>query len=187
MTSTVSRLLALACALGVCAAPVAGAAGSASASDQLLAPTRFCPDPASSAPARVQVSAMLCYHAYARRRLGLAPLRLSGALDRSAGLKTRWIIACRAFSHTACGRSFTSAFSAVDYLYGDWVVGENLAWGSGFPGTVRNTFDRWLHSPEHREDIIRPDWRDIGMAFVHVVRLFGFPDVTVWAVHFGRH
>lgn len=182
-----SRLLALVAALGACAALAAATPSGASATDRLLAPTRSCPNPASSASAPVQIGAMLCYHAYARHRLGLAPLRRSTALDRSAGLKSRWIVACRSFSHTACGRSFTSAFSAANYLHGNWFVGENLAWGSSFTGTARNTFERWLQSPRHREDIVRAEWHDIGIAFLHVVRLFGSRDVMVWAVDFGRH
>jgi uncharacterized protein YkwD len=182
-----ARLRAVLCALGVCALCWLGSPSTAFAADGLLAPPSSCPDPVSSAPASAQIRAMLCYHAYARRRLGLTTLSRSSALNRSAGLKSRWIVTCRTFSHTACRRPFTSVFGDADYLTGNWFVGENLAWGSSSSGTVRSTFDRWLNSPPHRQDIIRPEWHDIGMAFMHVFRLFGSTDVTVWVVHFGRH
>lgn len=169
--------------LGLCAA--AGTATKASARDPLLAPARACPDPAVSAAARTQIDAMLCYHAYARRRLGLRVLRGAPPLYRSAGLKLRWIVVCRAFSHTPCNRPFVSAFSTVNYTQGNWSAGENLAWGSGPRGSVRAMFDMWLHSAGHRENIMRPEWRSIGISRLHAVNLFGQPEVTLWVVHFG--
>jgi len=181
-----NRRIRIAALLGTSTAALALAvAPNASASDPLLAPERVCPNPALSAPARPQIAAMLCYHAYARRRLGVRVLRSATALYRSADLKMRWIIACRAFTHTPCGRPFVSAFSSERYTQGNWRVGENLAWGSGSLGRVREIFDRWLQSPEHRKNISRPDWREIGVSLVHTMRLFGWENVTVWVTHFG--
>jgi uncharacterized protein YkwD len=157
------------------------------AGDPLLAPEHVCPNPALSAPAHAQVKAMLCYHGYARRRLALRVLRPSPSLYRSAGLKLRWIIGCRAFSHRPCGRPFNSAFSDANYTYGTWKVGENLAWGSGEVGRVRNLFGMWLHSPGHRRNITRPEWGEIGVSHVRTVRILGYPNVTVWVAHFGTH
>ena len=169
-------------------------AGTASAADPtaarriaLLAPRGVCPDPEMSAPARAQIKAMLCYHAYARRRLGVRQLRPVAPLDRSSALKARWIVGCRAFTHTPCGRSFITAFRDVDYIHGNWVVGENLAWGSGSRGTVRALFDAWLHSPPHREAIIRSDWREIGISLIRVPRIFGQAEVALWVSNFGAH
>jgi uncharacterized protein YkwD len=167
--------------LALAAAPNAGA------SDRLLAPAHFCPNPALSAPEHAQIDAMLCYHAYARRRLGVRVLRSVLPLYRSAALKARWIFACRRFTHTPCGHPFTSAFGDADYTQGTWSVGENLGWGSGLPAGVREMFAAWLDSPEHRLNIVRPGWREIGLARVHAIRLFGYDDVTVWVAHFGSH
>jgi uncharacterized protein YkwD len=160
---------------------------SASARDPLLAPAGVCPDPALSAPAQTQISAMLCYHQYARRESGLRILRTALPLYRSAAMKMRWIVACGRFTHTPCGRPFASAFSSANYTRGDWHVGENLAWGAGSRGRVREMFDLWLHSPPHRENISRPGWREIGISLVHALRLFGWSDVSLWIVHFGSH
>jgi uncharacterized protein YkwD len=48
-------------------------------------------------------------------------------------------------------------------------------------------FTAWLNSPEHRLNIVRPSFREIGLARVHVIHLFGYDDVTLWVAHFGSH
>ncbi|MDX6408314.1 MAG: hypothetical protein QOE13_1385 [Gaiellaceae bacterium] len=182
------RRIGLAAALLTSAAALALAiVPSASARDALLAPDRVCPNPAVSAPTRPQIAAMLCYHAYARRRLGLPALRVAGPLYRSAGLKLQWIVACGEFTHTPCGRPFVSAFSAENYTRGNWRVGENLAWGTSSLGRVREIFERWLRSPEHRQNIGRPEWHEIGLSLVRTIHVFGRENVTVWVAHFGSH
>jgi uncharacterized protein YkwD len=119
--------------------------------------------------------------------MGVRALRRVLPLYRSAALKARWIFACRRFTHAPCGHPFTSAFGDADYIQGTWSVGENLGWGTGLPARVREMFAAWLDSPEHRLNIVRPGWREIGLARVHAIRLFGHDDVTVWVAHFGSH
>jgi uncharacterized protein YkwD len=166
-------------ALALTASPKAGAG------DLLLAPEYVCPNPAPSAPTPAQVRAMLCYHRYARSRARVRDLRTSSRLFRSAALKAQWITACRGFTHTPCGHSLITAFSDAGYTRGDWSVGENLGWGTGSLAGVREMFSAWLRSPEHRRNILRPGWREIGLARIHVIHLFGSDDVTLWVAHFG--
>jgi uncharacterized protein YkwD len=130
---------------------------------------------------------MLCYHDYARRRAGSEPRDGASQLDRSAALKARWIGVCGEFTHTPCGHSFRSAFSAVSYIRGTWTVGENLGWGTGSFAQVRAMFIAWLRSPEHRLNIIRAGWHDIGLARIHAIHLFGQEDVSIWVAQFGAH
>jgi uncharacterized protein YkwD len=163
------------------------AAPSASAGDALLAPASRCPDPALSAPAHVQFNAMLCLHNYARGRIGRGPLRRNLALTRSARVKGLWIKSCGEFSHTACRRSLVSAFGRGGYLYGGWRVAENLAWGSSYLGRARATFALWLGSPGHRENLLRPELRDIGIARLPGLALAHRSGVTLWVAHFGTH
>jgi uncharacterized protein YkwD len=162
-------------------------AADAGARDRLLAPEHFCPNPALNAPPRAQIEAMLCYHRYARRRVGLPSLRTAWPLSRSAVLKARMLNGCRCFTHTPRGRSMDTVFRSVGYIRGNWTIGENLGWGSGDVGGVRAMFLAWLRSPGHRENIIRPGWREIGIARLHVPHLFGYDGVTLWVTHFGSH
>jgi uncharacterized protein YkwD len=159
----------------------------ASAADRLLAPEHFCPNPAVSASEHAQIEAMLCYHRYARHRTGVPALRTVAPLYRSAALKARWVFTCGQFTHTPCGRPFKSAFANANYTHGVWSAGENLGWASGSLARVRQMFTAWLNSPEHRLNIVRPGFREIGLARVHVIHLFGYDDVTLWVAHFGSH
>ena len=56
----------------------------------------------------------------------------------------------------------------VSYLAGHlsrWAFGENLAWGKGSRGTPRAFVKAWMASPGHRANILRRDFRDIGVGF----------------------
>jgi uncharacterized protein YkwD len=172
--------------LVILAALAFSGASNARERDPLLAPLGRCSDPAASDPAAVQQDAMLCLHAFARRQAHVAPVEPAARLVRSARIKTGWIRSCRSFSHTPCGRSFTSAFRAADYLtHGDWTVGENLAWGEGLAGSPRSIFVAWLNSSEHRRNIVDSNWHEVGITRVRAGRLFDHANVTLWVVEFG--
>jgi uncharacterized protein YkwD len=177
------RLFAL---LLLCAIGTAVVAADAGARDRLLAPEHVCPNPALSAAPRIQLGAMLCYHRYARMQAGL-PLRRVKSLARAAELKARWIVSCRIFTHSPCGHSFMSGFQQSGYIWGNWLVGENIGWGSGPVGRARPMFVAWLRSAEHRENIVRPRLGEIGIARIQTIRLFGYRDVAVWVTDFGSH
>lgn len=179
------RVLGRFAVLAACSGVLLVVAPTASARDPLLAPELRCPDPALSAPVRVQLEAMLCFHNYARTKVGRSVLRSNAELIRSARLKGVWIRACGQFSHTACGRSLRSPFSRVGYLRGSWLVGENLGAGWGSVGGVRKMFALWLESPGHRQNLLRSGWHDIGIARRAGVHLLGHANVTLWVVHFG--
>src|SRR4051812_32090498 len=61
----------------------------------------------ADAPFAVQEQAMRCMTNYARRHAGRAKLADAEDLDRSAEMKSRDIVRCDSFSHSACGRHFT--------------------------------------------------------------------------------
>ena len=71
--------------------------------------------------------------------------------------------------------------------YRVWVVGENLMWGS--PGlSGRAVLAAWLRSPEHRANLLSPDWREIGIAAEHVARgpgLYRARPTTIVTADFG--
>jgi uncharacterized protein YkwD len=68
--------------------------------------------------------------------------------------------------------------------YNWWTYGENIAAGVGLctdqgPSTV---MDVWMNSPDHRDNILNPDYEDIGVGFVYD------PQSTYtcyWTVNFG--
>jgi len=157
----------------------------AAASASLVAPHATCSEGLSpSAAAAAQEQEMLCMVNYARAQVGEQPLSDAGSLSESASDKSRDVIECDSFSHTACGREFTYWMRATGYLSMPcWHVGENLAWGAGEFGTVRSIFRAWMRSPEHRANILG-DYAETGID-VRTGTLGGVAGTRVWAEHFG--
>jgi uncharacterized protein YkwD len=175
----------MALAAVVLAALALAGSGHGAQRDPLLAPVALCGNPATSEPVETQLEAMICMHDYARRQAGAERLETVTTLSLSASVKAGWIRDCGSFSHRPCGHSFVSAFQAVGYDRGAWRVGENLAWGAGEWGRVRTIFRAWLDSPTHRSNIVRTEWRELGLTMSRSSRLFGARAVVLWVVHFG--
>lgn len=154
---------------------------------RLIAPTDVCDnqtDPAASVEQQEQ--AMRCMTNFARDKAGLGNVGDVAELDRSARDKSDDILRCDSFSHEACGRAFTYWMERVGYIPAQcWRAGENIAWGTGELGSVREIFRAWIHSPGHRENILGP-YGQIGVG-LQVGRLEGRDDVHVWTQHFGSH
>lgn len=183
MGRKVSISLALAVLLGAAITPTA----SATNLKRLIAPASACTNQVNSdASAAVQEKAMRCMTDFARRRAGKAGLADDTALDRSALNKSRDILRCDSFSHYACGRKFTYWMQRARYLSSPcWRVGENIAWGTGEYDSVRSIFRAWIHSPEHRANILGR-YTQIGVG-LRVGDLKGDQGVHVWTQHFGSH
>lgn len=155
--------------------------------ERLMAPPSVCANQSEiDAPAGVQEEAMRCMTDFARGHMGMAGLVDSADLDRSAVEKSGDILRCDSFSHYACGREFTYWMQRVGYIPAQcWRAGENIAWGTGDDGTVRAIFRAWIHSSEHRENILGP-YSQIGIG-LRVGSLDGHAGAHVWTQHFGSH
>lgn len=165
---------------------VAAASPAAAANlDRLVAPTSVCKGQATlQAPAWVQKRAMLCMTNFARRQVGRSVFTDAAQLDRSAVRKSKDILRCDSFSHSACGRSFTYWIQRSGYLSQRcWRAGENIAWGTGSLGTVRSIFVAWLHSEGHRENILGR-FSQIGIGLRRGT-LDSYREAHVWTQHFG--
>ena len=164
-------------------------AGSAQARrlSTLVAPPSACPHQSDLGDSlAVQERAMLCMTDYAREHDGLGALADAADLDRSAGKKSGDIIRCDSFSHEACGRRFTYWMQRSGYLAARcWRAGENIAWGTGSYGSVRSIFVAWLHSPEHRANLLGR-YSSIGIA-LRIGNLQGHRGAHVWTQDFGSH
>lgn len=183
------RLRAIPLAVALLAFAAATLTPSAGAMDleRLVAPTAVCADQLNSqAPAASQEQEMLCFTNYARERMGMGNLDDAGNLDRAAGGKSDDILRCDSFSHYACGRPFTYWMQRVGYIPARcWRAGENIAWGAGDMGSVREIFNAWIHSPEHRANILG-HYSQIGIG-LRVGHLDGHSNAHVWTQEFGSH
>jgi uncharacterized protein YkwD len=113
--------------------------------------------------------ATLCLLNGERADRGLAPLAANGRLAKAATAYAADLVAGSYFSHT--GRDGSGLFDRVErtgYLPRDagWVLGENLAWGTGGLATPGAIMQAWMNSPGHRENILNPDFREVGIGIV---------------------
>lgn len=151
-----------------------------------IAPANACPNQANrAAPEEAQLQAMLCMTNYARRASGLKPLTLVPPLARAADHKSADILRCDEFSHEACGREFTYWIARFGYTEGCWSAGENIGYGTGRLGTVREIFSAWMRSSGHRANILGR-FTEIGFGR-EVGELDGSAGAVVWTQDFGSH
>jgi uncharacterized protein YkwD len=116
-----------------------------------------CPganDPVESTSPQVLKSAVVCLINQQRALHHLPALSASPLLNRSAQGWTNVMVSSDQFTH---GTNFASRIGAVGY---DWrMAGENIATGFATPrGVVR----AWMGSTGHCQNILNPDYRNVG-------------------------
>ena len=181
------RVLAVLAAALVAAAAAASARSADDPYAALLAPAGTC-GPAESRlglPHAVAEQTMLCFTNYARAQSGLAALQWNATLTAAGDAKLGKDVSCGEFSHTPCSEPFTTVFA--DYLSGaaSYSIGENILWGTGSYGTPREAMNGWLHSTGHREDILTPSFRELGIGYLTDQTFQGWSGVTLWSQEFG--
>ena len=68
-----------------------------------------------------------------------------------------------------------------------WAAGENLAWASP-ELSAAEAVDMWLKSPPHRQNLLAPRWREVGIGGVRALAASGVYeglDVTILTADFG--
>jgi uncharacterized protein YkwD len=111
-------------------------------------------------------TAILCLHNQIRAAHGLPLLRENLKLRRAAAGHSADMVAHGYFDHTTpSGASFVDRILGARYVGKDdgWVLGENLAWGEGSYGTPRGIVEAWMASPEHRANILKRAYREVGL------------------------
>jgi len=110
--------------------------------------------------------AVLCLLNGERADRGLAQLAENAQLAQAALGHATDMVQRDYFSHDSPdGATMTDRIAATGYLPDDasWLVGENLAWGTGSLATARAIMDAWMSSEGHRANILNPRFREIGM------------------------
>ena len=108
---------------------------------------------------------------------GLAPLQEDLSLGVAAQSYAEVLTADSCFGH-ACGPEpdFTTRDAKGGYSPWSW-LGENVA--AGQP-TAEEVVAAWMASPLHRENILRPEFTELGVGVAH-----GGLHGTYWAQEFG--
>jgi hypothetical protein len=139
-------------------------AGSASASG--CAGADVAPD---AADLRVARGATLCLLNEERTSRGLVALKGNARLVAAAEQHAGDMVDNTYFAHDALdGSDFGLRVENAGYLgrRKSWVLGENLAWGSGSLATPAAIVAGWMGSAGHRDNILTPEFRDIGISIL---------------------
>lgn len=132
--------------------------------------------------------ATVCLINRERTRRGLRALGRNKRLSRAALSHTRDMISKRYFQHVS-----KSGFDVVDRLTSTgylgrvktWLVGENLAWGTGSRSTPRETVVGWVNSPGHRRNILNTRFREIGIGVAFSSPNSSSPVAATYTTTFG--
>lgn len=123
-----------------------------------------------------------------RRAHGLVPLRLNPALAVAAGDHSVSMAEHGNFEHSSLdGSPFWKRVGGVYPRDGSrWSVGENMVWAS--PDlSARKALEAWLASPPHRENLLSPIWREVGLGAVRAFAggVYQGRVVTILTADFG--
>jgi hypothetical protein len=106
----------------------------------------------------------LCLLNERRLRHGLPALRSEARLQVAAQRYAQDMVERRFFAHDDPGgldpqdRILMAGYPALRAS-----TGENLAWGTGPEGSPVEIVDGWMHSPGHRENVLRETFAEIGI------------------------
>jgi uncharacterized protein YkwD len=105
-----------------------------------------------------------------RAQYGLTPVRLNAGLSAAAASHSEEMGIDGYFEHdsydgTVFWKRIVRWYPSNGFGY--WTVGENLLWSSPDVDASR-ALDLWMHSPEHKANILAPRWREIGISAVHL-------------------
>ena len=117
--------------------------------------------------------AIFCLMNAMRANAGVPSLRQQALLATPSTEHSQDMVDHKYFAHDSQdGRTLVDRLKAATYIpkSGDWVVGENLAWGAGSLATPKALVNAWMNSPPHRENLLSGDFVEVGMGLV-----FGTP------------
>jgi uncharacterized protein YkwD len=132
--------------------------------------------------------AILCLLNKKRAQHGRGPLNMNTRIEIAAQRHTEYMEDHHCFSHQCSGEaSLVTRLSSVDYLTGgllSWSAGENIGWGTHRYATARQMVRAWMHSPEHRANILY-SFHDIGIGVVWGTPQSAKADGAIYTTDFG--
>jgi len=132
--------------------------------------------------AEASPAALLSAVNFERLLAGARPLKADALLARAARSHSRDMVARHYFGHTSPdGSGLRSRVERTGWTRRrpEWVLAENLAWGTGARATTQAIVDAWMHSPPHRANLLRSDLRLAGFGVVSGTPNAGANGVTV--------
>jgi uncharacterized protein YkwD len=143
-------------------------------------------EPAPGNLGRVR-AAVLCLHNQERAAHGLPRLRENAKLRRAARSHSNDMVARDYFDHdTRGGPDMADRILRTGYARGrGWSLGENIAWGTGSLATAAEIQRAWMESPGHKANILRREFREIGIGIATGAPVDGGEDGATYTADFG--
>jgi uncharacterized protein YkwD len=131
--------------------------------------------------------ATLCFLNTERANAGLHPVRLDDRLASAARAHSSDMVTRGYFAHVSpSGEPLAQRVASTGWMRGRrrWALGETLAWGTGSLATPAAIVAAWMRSPPHREIVLRPGFRRVGIGIVAGTP-FGQADGATYTADFG--
>jgi uncharacterized protein YkwD len=153
-------------------------------------------DEADQAPRQATLpelrGSMICLINRMRQHDGLDPLDENTSLLRSATGHSIDMVQHRYFSHDGpAGSTVDSRVTRNGYLarFNTYFIGENIGGGVGKRlGSPLAVFRAWMHSPPHRDNILDPEFHDLGVGIARGYPAGGGPAAATYTLDLGmRH
>jgi uncharacterized protein YkwD len=133
-------------------------------------------------------TAIVCDINVYRTSNGLRPLRWDSRLGSAAQAQATDMAARHYASHfTPEGVGLVERVESTGYISkgSNWSLAENLGWGTSYLSTPLAIVQGWIDSPEHRENILDPQVRDIGVGIAQGSISDGGQSGFVYVADFG--
>lgn len=177
---TLALLVAIALSAIAFAAPVSAVAAPVRCSDVNARP--------GDAAESVLAKSTVCLLNRERTRRKMRALRVNRRLSQGALAHTIDMVNQQYFEHQSkTGLDVVDRLTSTGYLgrVRSWLVGENLAWGTGSRSTPRETVIAWMKSPGHRQNILNRRFREIGIGVVFHAPNSNAPVAATYTTTFG--
>jgi uncharacterized protein YkwD len=126
----------------------------------------------------VQEQSLLAAINAARTTRGIPPLRIGLRLQRAADAHSTAMARSGSFTHGNWYRRLRA------HGVRGRTLGETIAWGVGTDGTAQAIVAMWLASPSHRETMLRPGFRRVGVG-IAIGRMSGYPGASIATADFS--
>src|SRR3954454_22011572 len=123
-----------------------------------------------------------------RANAGVPALREQDLLAKASVGHSQDMVDHKYFAHDSQdGHTVVDRLKTVTYIpkTGEWVIGENLAWGAGSLATPKALVNAWMNSPPHRENLLSGDFVEVGMGLVFGTPSNDAPDGVTVTTDFG--
>jgi uncharacterized protein YkwD len=133
--------------------------------------------------------ATICLVNRERGARGLKALALQSQLSAASLGFSADMVRQSFFSHVSPdGRDMVDRLSRAGYIHDNlsgWNVGENIGWGTGSYATPAEMVRAWMESPGHRDNILKKDYREVGIGVVLGVPSAGLTGGATYTTDFG--